>query len=286
MVVLTCVKDRLYTIAGYNFNKLFGQALTKTDNSEQLVKEIFWRTSVECHDIATTHCVRSDIVLKGLQRKIPLPGRPKMFTCYNEHITTEYQVFHSSKAYLLNKQLFTSLFGVEFSLLECPVVLVCLPNGTVSSIPVAPLPSASPRTPAIFYQLSHPLGGIFPVHIQQGDVIETQTVVSSSKIESQGANSLLLLGLNGKVVLLYLVSNGSVREYEGLIPGPVYTCTSVGNTLIHSNLMDIFHTSFWLSKDGDLGNINSEPLGFHGSTMVASWNSKGNAVCHFSFHFS
>ncbi|XP_078617574.1 Fanconi anemia core complex-associated protein 100-like [Branchiostoma floridae x Branchiostoma japonicum] len=153
---------------------------------------------------------------------------------------------HAVETLHLSSELFSALFGVTSNLLDCPMILLGLPDGRVCALPLKDVTTfAKPAPTGRLYHLQQP---VVSVH--------ASTLVRDRSATPEGDhNMLVLVGAEGKVVLVRAgkcTLSPIFKEYQ--VPGPVLDSDCRDGKLVYSTGRELCVVTFNNKKgQGDEG---------------------------------
>ncbi|XP_069786223.1 Fanconi anemia core complex-associated protein 100 isoform X3 [Narcine bancroftii] len=153
----------------------------------------------------------------------------------------------------LEPSLFSLLFSVDATLLFSPVVLCGLPDGQVCFLPMKYTRQeakghTSRRT--VLLHLEQPVVFIGLLSLEQEAIDDKDP--QSSKVKSPFSNSIVVIGKDGKVVIIkssLQLETRSPRFVEYHLQGPVISACCHASTLYYSTCLDFFAVEFLRSEN-------------------------------------
>ncbi|XP_078699811.1 Fanconi anemia core complex-associated protein 100-like [Branchiostoma floridae x Branchiostoma belcheri] len=144
----------------------------------------------------------------------------------------------------LSAELFSAIFGVTPNLLDCPMIILGFPDGRVCTLPLKDMAGfAKPATTGHLY------------HLQQSVVsVHALTLVRDQSATSEGDNVLVLVGSEGKVVLVRAGKCSSApvfKEYQ--VHGPVLDSDCRKGKLVYSTGTELCVVTFKNNKGQEQG---------------------------------
>ena len=164
-----------------------------------------------------------------------------------------------SRVMTVSAQLFTALFGVEFSLAAVPVAVIGLTSGQVITYAISG--HGSDFQPSLLFDMKQPIVGIYGLDLSR------DAANATARRPTTVHDVIAVVGDLGKLLLMY-IKNGELIMHEKLLDGPVFCADASRHVLLHSTLSDVFVSE--LSRDDDDGTIGvqTHAVGFHHALQV------------------
>ncbi|XP_066285281.1 Fanconi anemia core complex-associated protein 100-like [Branchiostoma lanceolatum] len=185
------------------------------------IGDLLWRKHIPVTDSCNVSCKEH---LPSLYVAQP----PGTYECHYQD--------HAAETLHLSAELFSSLFGVTPNLLDCPMILLGLPDGRVCTLPLKDVAGfAKPASAGHLYHLQQPVVSVHALTLMRD---QSATPVGDH-------NMLVLVGAEGKVVLVRAGRSSLTpvfKEYQ--LPGPILDSDCKDGKLVYSTGTELCVVTF------------------------------------------
>lgn len=175
----------------------------------------------------------------SLRRTVPIGHISNFYTTYfivSESSCTEDYI--TGNSIVISHELFLTCFGSELSLLKSPIIFICPSSGSVFYTPLKCLEEQTES-------FTDKYGSLKLFCNTSQHVVCVQTIKFISKWEEQETESkdgLIIVGADGKCLVVSSWRSGGAQFVPVTIPGPVQCCDVYGSSLYHSDDRDVFES--------------------------------------------